>query len=394
MANSAESSKSSLYGYSLQALKDMLNPSFRAKQIYHWLYHRYENDIFKMDNIPKSLQAKLDSNFCISTIAPLRIETSKDGSKKYLFKTLDNHSFESVLIKMKDKQYDANGKVIMSEKWSMCLSSQIGCKVGCAFCLTAKSGFVRNLEVSEIVEQVVFMKKDAHIVPHKRVNIVYMGMGEPLHNLDNVSSAIKILAENEGLSISPRRQTISTSGVAPNIKALGDLGLGVQLAISLHAVSDTLRSQLMPINRDYNIEQILAQVRDFPIDSRKRVMFEYLMIDGINDDMASAKKLLSLLNGIKAKVNLILFNPHSGSHFKRPALQNVKAFADYLISKGLLCTIRESKGLDISAACGQLQEKVKTTDSALSVAQYVDVSQGTIKEGTTNATKATHSASY
>ena len=186
-----------------------------------------------------------------------------------------------------------------------------------------------------------------------------MGMGEPLDNIENVTRAIEILSESEGLSISARRQTISTSGIAPKIKQLGKLNLGVQLAISLHAVDDKLRSQLIPMNKAYNISDILTEVRAFPIDTRKKVMFEYLMIKGVNDDLKSAKKLLQLLNGIKAKVNLILFNPHEGSTFKRPEMNDVKAFADFLIKRGLLCTIRESRGIDISAACGQLREKVK-----------------------------------
>ena len=170
---------------------------------------------------------------------------------------------------------------------------------------------------------------------------------------------LKLLAELDGLSISARRQTISTSGIAPKIKELGELNLGVQLAISLHAVSDELRSKLMPINKAYNIAEVLNEVRAFPVDSRKRVMFEYLMIKGVNDDIKAAKKLLALLNGIKAKVNLILFNPHEGSEFERPLMEDVRAFADFLVKKGLLCTIRESKGIDISAACGQLREKIK-----------------------------------
>lgn len=352
-------SKPSLYGYTLDELKSLLSPSFRAKQVYHWLYHRYENNIAAMDNISKATQEHLQSHFVVSQIEPVRIEKSSDGSKKYLFQTKDGHTFESVLIQMKQKKLDENGGIIESEKWTMCLSSQIGCKVGCAFCFTAKGGFVRNLNAGEIVEQVVMMKREANIAPNKRVNIVYMGMGEPLDNLANVAQAIKILAQLDGLSISARRQTISTSGIAPKIKKLGELNLGVQLAISLHAVSDELRSKLMPINKAYNIAEVLNKVRAFPVDSRKRVMFEYLMIKGVNDDIKSAKKLLSLLNGIKAKVNLILFNPHEGSEFERPLMEDVKAFADFLVKKGLLCTIRESKGIDISAACGQLREKVK-----------------------------------
>lgn len=216
---------------------------------------------------------------------------------------------------------------------------------------------MRNLTAGEIVQQVVFLKRDNALESHKRVNIVYMGMGEPLHNLDEVVQAIGILSELNGLAISPKRQTISTSGIAPQIENLGKLDLGVQLAISLHAVDDELRSKLMPINKTYNIQAVIDAVRRFPIDTRKRVMFEYLVIRDINDDLVSAKKLLKLLNGIKAKVNLILFNPHSESKYQRPEMKKVEEFADFLVSKGLLATIRESRGVDISAACGQLREK-------------------------------------
>lgn len=350
-----ESQSLSLYGYTFDELSALLTPSFRAKQIYHWLYCRYETNIMRMDNISKATREFLHKHFIISHIQAIRVECSRDGSKKYLFRTRDGHTFESVLIQMREKE-EKNG-ITKSEKWTMCLSSQIGCRIGCAFCSTAKGGFVRNLYASEIVEQVVFMKKDNCIPPHRGVNIVYMGMGEPLDNLDNVAKAIQILSHEQGLSISTKRQTISTSGIAPKIKVLADMKLGVQLAISLHAVDDKLRSKLMPINKAYNIAEVLEQVRHFPIDMRKRVMFEYLMIKDINDDMKSAKKLLSLLNGIRAKVNLILFNPHSDSVFQRPDSERVKMFADFLFQRGLLCTIRESKGIDISAACGQLRAK-------------------------------------
>ena len=229
----------SLYSYTLEELSALISPSFRAKQIYHWLYHRYENDIWRMDNISKVTQQFLQSHFALSQIQPIRVECSRDGSKKYLFATKDGHTFESVLIQMRE--------VCESEKWTMCLSSQIGCKIGCVFCSTAKGGFVRNLDASEIVEQVVMMKRDNHIPAHKSVNIVYMGMGEPLDNLKNVAQAIKILSESQGLSISARRQTISTSGIAPKIKALGELNLGVQLAISMMSYAQSLCLSIKPI---------------------------------------------------------------------------------------------------------------------------------------------------
>lgn len=351
--------KKNIFDFNLEELKAEILPAFRAKQIWHWLYIRYENDFEKMLNIPKDLRAKLSNSFCAENLKIATIQQSLDGTKKYLFKTHDNHSFESVLIKMKDKVFDENGNPKSQEKYTICVSSQIGCKIGCKFCSTGKGGFVRNLSCGEIVEQIVNIKRDNHLAPEKGLNIVYMGMGEPLDNFDNLLKAIKIIADNDGLSISMRRQTISTSGISPMINLLGELNLGVQLAISLHAVNDEIRDKIMPINKAYNIASIIDSVRRFPLESRKRIMFEYLMIRDINDDIHHAKDLLRLLNGIKSKVNLILFNPYQGSNFKRPDKAKARKFADYLVNKGLLCTIRESKGIDIDAACGQLREKHK-----------------------------------
>ncbi len=337
--------------------KELDSPSFRAKQIFQWVYQKYVDDFSKMSNLSKDFRKKLDENFEIYTPEIVKKEISKDGSIKYLFRLKDLHTIESVLLPMKKEVKDSEGKILKEAKYSICVSTQVGCKVGCAFCLTAKGGFVRNLTPGEIVSQVLSIKKDNKIASNRRVNIVYMGMGEPLDNLDNVVKSIKIFSDENGLSIGPRRQTISTSGLAPKIKKLGEKNLGVLLAISLHAVDDELREKLMPINKAYNIESIIKAVKDFPVDQRKRVMFEYLMIKNLNDDIKSAKKLVKLLNGIKAKVNLILFNPYPGSNFKRPDTEDVKKFQQYLLDKGVLCTIRESKGLDISAACGQLREK-------------------------------------
>ncbi|WP_299546459.1 23S rRNA (adenine(2503)-C(2))-methyltransferase RlmN [uncultured Helicobacter sp.] len=345
-----------IFNYSLKELGAILENAgfqkFRAKQIYHWLYVRYVEEFEKMDNLPNHLKSYLSETFTTTSAKICKEEKSLDGSVKYLLQTQDNLTYEAVFLKMKE------------DKFTLCLSSQVGCKVGCSFCLTAKGGFVRNLSAGEIVYQVLAIKKAQNIPHNKAINIVYMGMGEPLDNLDNVASAIQILAELDGLSISTRRQTISTSGIAPKIKKLGALNLGVQLAISLHAVDDQLRTELMPINKAYNIQAIIDEVAQFPIDSRKRVMFEYLVIDGLNDGLDSAKKLVALLNKLKAKVNLIYFNPHEGSIYKRPSTEKMESFREFLLKKGLLCTIRESKGLDISAACGQLRERTMTKKEA------------------------------
>jgi len=332
-----------------------IEPKFRIKQLYNWIYRKYIDNFEEMNNIPKVLKKRLNEEFIVNPLELINHETATDGTEKFLFKLNDNHTVETVLIKMKDEE-NKNGK-IKEAKYTVCVSTQVGCKVGCAFCLTAKGGFVRNLTAGEIVAQVWWMKKFKNFDENKALNIVYMGMGEPLDNYNNLVKAIKILANTEGMNIATRRQTVSTSGIAPKIKKLGNENLGVNLAISLHAVDDKLREELIPLNKAYNIESVIEAIREFPIDKRKKVMFEYLVIRDVNDDIDSAKKLVKLLNGIPSKVNLIYFNPYPGTDFKRPDDNTMKKFQDYLINKGIMCTIRKSKGMDISAACGQLREK-------------------------------------
>ena len=353
--------KKIIQDYTKDELSSMIKPSFRAKQIYDWIYHKYAMSFDEMKNLPKNLKQSLDEEYTINPLKLLTKQDSQDGSRKYLFELYDGHTVEAVLLLMKDKEYNEDGSIKHLERYTVCISSQVGCKVGCAFCLTAKGGFVRNLSAGEIVEQVRYIKKDNNIAANRRVNIVYMGMGEPLDNLDAVAKSVEIFAQDDGMAISPHRQTISTSGLSSKIEKLGRMDLGVNLAISLHAVDDELRAKLMPINKAYNIESIINAVKNFPVNARKRVMFEYLVIKDVNDDIGSAKKLITLLEGIKAKVNLIYFNPYGGTEFKRPEPKDMKAFQEYLIQRGLHCTIRESKGLDISAACGQLREQEKGT---------------------------------
>ena len=310
-----------------------------------------------MKNLPKDLKENLTKIFPIDIMKVIKIEKSIDGSIKYLFQLNDKTTVESVLLLMKGKQKDKDGQIIKSEKYTFCISTQIGCKVGCSFCLTAKGGFTRDLTAGEIVAQVMYLKKENQIHENKSVNIVYMGMGEPLDNYDNLIKAIKILSDENGLSINTRRQTISTSGISDKILKLGKENLGVQLAISLHAVDDDLRSELIPMNKAYNIQSIIDAVKHFPVDTRKKIMFEYLVIKDKNDDIKSADKLVKLLNGLEVKVNLIYFNPFDGVDYERPSRDSMIKFQEYLLKKQVICTIRESKGLDISAACGQLKEK-------------------------------------
>lgn len=342
-----------------EELGEKIQPMFRVKQIYQWIYQKYVPTFDNMSNLPKDLREELSQKYHFSPLKCIFSQQSQDGSVKYLFELVDGLRIESVLLPMKEERFNEESKRISHTKYTICVSSQVGCKSGCSFCLTAKGGLKRNLKAGEIVGQILWIKKHNAIAYEHRVNIVYMGMGEPLDNLKNVSKAVKILSQNEGLAISPRRQTISTSGLAKQIEELGKMNLGVLLAISLHAVNDELRTELMPINKAYNIASIMKAVREFPINTRKRVMFEYLLIEGINDKLEHAKELVKLLNGIKAKVNLILFNPHQGSAYRRPSFEQAVKFQDYISTKGLTCTIRESKGLDIFAACGQLKERVK-----------------------------------
>ena len=351
--------KPSLLDFTLKELQTIVKPSFRAKQIYGWLYHQYAENFNDMKNIPKALKEELAQKYIVNPLSIVNKEVSSDGTIKYLLQMQDGKTMEAVWLKMKDTQYDESGEVTQEARYTICVSTQVGCKVGCTFCLTAKGGFTRDLTAGEIVAQVVALKRDNNHKHNRMINIVYMGMGEPLDNLDNLAKAIEIFKEDNGLCIGGKRQTVSTSGLSNKIDQLGKMDLGVHIAISLHAVDDKLRTELIPMNKAHNINSIIDAVKRFPIDTRKRVMFEYLVIKNKNDDLGSAKKLVKLLHGIKAKVNLIYFNPYPGTEYDRPSKEDMVAFADYLINHGLLCTIRDSKGIDISAACGQLKEKTE-----------------------------------
>ena len=358
-ANTTNLQKINLLDFTTDELSKIISPMFRVKQIFEWIYQKYADDFSQMSSLPKEMRVDLNQKFHFFPLQCVKSEQSTDKSIKYLFRLNDGLLIESVLLPMKKEIIDENGKRVKCPRYTICVSSQVGCKSGCSFCLTAKGGLKRNLSAGEIVGQILWIKKHNNIPYEHRVNVVYMGMGEPLDNLVNVSHAVRILSDKNALSISPLRQTISTSGLAKQIKELGKMNLGVLLAISLHAVNDELRDKLMPINKAYNIATIIDAVRAFPINQRKKIMFEYLLIAGVNDGEQHAKKLVRLLNGINAKVNLILFNPHEGSRYARPSEEIALKFQDILSSKGITCTIRQSKGLDISAACGQLKERTE-----------------------------------
>jgi 23S rRNA (adenine2503-C2)-methyltransferase len=287
------------------------------------------------------LRDELKSRFLISDWKPEVVETSTDGTRKYLYRLNDQETVEAVRIPMD------------GGKDTLCISTQVGCAMQCQFCLTGTFGLTRNLDPSEIVNQVCASLKDGPL--H---NIVLMGMGEPLHNLDNVIKALDILYLDDGCGYGARRVTLSTSGLVPQMYELAKR-VKVGLAVSLNATTDELRDTLMPINKKYPLAELLKACREIPLEPRQRITFEYILIGGINDTRADAKRLVKLLHGLRAKVNLILFNEHPGSAFKRPSARAVDEFQRYLLDRNIVAIRRASKGQDISAACGQLKGKLE-----------------------------------
>jgi len=318
--------------------------AFRAKQILKWVYHRQADAFDTMTDLGKEMRQQLSGQFSISRLEKTRIETSKDGSKKYLFKLEDGKYVESVLIPEK-------------KHYTLCLSSQVGCAQGCRFCLTARGNFARNLSKSEIIAQVRDIANDMED-PSRLTNIVFMGMGEPLANYRNVVSAIQIISNTEiGLGFSSRRVTVSTAGLIPGITDLGR-DTTVNLAISLNAADNMTRNMLMPINRKYPIEKLIDACRSYPLLQRRRITFEYILLKGINDSQKDAKCLAKLLRPVRAKINLIPFNDFEGSDFQRPEESVINEFKEILHKANYTAIIRHSKGQDISAACGQLRAKL------------------------------------
>jgi len=314
---------------------------FRAAQIMRWVYQRGETNFSQMTDLAKELRADLERRAFVSDWTPEHTETSRDGTKKYLFRLADGESVESVRIPMEE------GRV------TLCISSQVGCAMQCEFCLTGNFGLTRNLTAGEIVNQVCGAMKDGPVN-----NIVFMGMGEPLHNLDNVIRALEILYATDGLDFSPRKVTVSTSGLVPEMRKIGQ-AVRANLAVSLNATTDAVRDQLMPINRKYPLSELMKACREYPLAPRARITFEYILIRDVNDSLDDAKRLVKLLHGVKAKVNLIIFNEHEGSGFRAPQEATVMAFQKHLLDRNIVAVRRASKGQDISAACGQLKGRLE-----------------------------------
>jgi len=313
---------------------------YRANQILKWIYLRQADTFDVMTDVKKEIRKQLSQHFYIHRLEKARVETSQDGSKKYLFKLSDGKYVESVLIPEKDH-------------YTLCISSQVGCAQGCLFCLTAKGGFIRNLTKGEIIAQVRDVANE--IGGSKRLtNIVMMGMGEPLANFANVVDAIHIITDKDvGLGFSNRRVTVSTAGIVPKISDLGR-ETTVNLAISLNATENKTRDMLMPINRKYPIESLLDACARYPLMPRRKITFEYILLKGINDSEEDAKRLARLLKPIRAKINLIPFNIYKESKFECPEESVILHFKDILNKNNYTAIIRYSKGQDISAACGQL----------------------------------------
>lgn len=338
---------------SLEELSEWLRthdqPSYRARQILQWIFQRGAESFEAMTNLSRELRAALGAEYTIERPRVARREISEDGTRKLLLAFADGAQVESVLIPAERSGDEPERRL------TLCISSQVGCGMGCGFCATAALGLRRNLRAFEIVDQVLEAKRE---IGGKRpiTNIVFMGMGEPLHNYDEVIGAIGILTADWGVGCSPRRITVSTVGLVPQMKQLL-ADTKVNLAVSISATTDEVRSRLMPVNRKYPLAELTAACRALPLPRRRRITFEYVMLRGLNDSIADARRLAKLLRGIPSKVNLIPFNPFPGISFisfaptPRP---EIEAFRGELLRHGVHATVRESRGQDIRAACGQL----------------------------------------
>ncbi|MGI6037663.1 MAG: 23S rRNA (adenine(2503)-C(2))-methyltransferase RlmN [Limnochordia bacterium] len=334
--------KINLVGADLAALQELLKgldePPFRGKQIMQWLYGKGQLQIEGMHNLPKDLRQRLAQVSCIRIPQVIKRRVSKDGTRKYLLQLADGERIETVFIPEGDR-------------FTLCVSSQVGCAMGCSFCATGQGGFVRNLGVDELVGQVLAVQRD---VKERITNIVLMGMGEPLANYEQVMGAIRLWNHPLGFNIAARRLTISTCGLVPQIRQLAAEDLQIVLAISLHAPTDELRNQLMPINRRYPLGELISACRDYVAQTNRRLTFEYAMIKGVNDSPSMARRLGQLLQGLLCHINLIPLNPTT-SDFEQTGPQELRQFQEILASYNLEATIRRERGADIEAACGQLR---------------------------------------
>ncbi len=326
-------------------VKELGLEPYRAKQIAQWLYKKRVTSFDQMTNISKEARRLLFERADLHPLKLVKVEESADGTRKYLFELKDGNRIESVFIPEKG--------------WNtLCVSTQVGCPAGCKFCLTAKDGFTRNLTPSEIVEQYIAVQRD--VGEDRRIsNVVFMGMGEPLLNFDSVKRAVEIMTHKDMLDLSTRKITISTVGIIPGIERMAREMNRVKLAVSLHATTDQVRDYLVPLNKKYPIGEIIEALRRYPADNNRRIMIEYIMLKGVNDSLEDARRLAKLVKGLPVKVNLIPFNPYPGAPFEPTPREKIEEFQKVLWDHNIAAFIRDSRGQDISAACGMLRTKEK-----------------------------------
>ena len=331
--------------YNLDSLKEefvnMGEKSFRVEQVFKWLYVDKVKEFDEMTNLSLELREKLKQNYTICNFKILKKQESSDGTKKYLFDILDGNAIETVLMSY-------------HHGYSLCVSSQVGCKMGCKFCASTGIQFARNLTSGEIVEQILAVEQDNNI---RISNIVFMGIGEPLDNYDNVVNAIRIINNQKGINIGARHISISTSGLVPKIYQLAEENIQCTLSISLHATTNEQRSSMMPVNNRYPIEELLKACKDYINKTNRRISFEYALAKNNNDNLEDAKRLVHLLKGMICHVNLIPINKIENGEFTKSTNENIIKFRDYLNDHGIVATIRRELGSDIDAACGQLRRK-------------------------------------
>ena len=329
-----------------QRLRDLGEPAYRAEQILQWVYEKQAESFEKMSNLPAALRQKLAAAFEFNAVHALKTRNATDTTEKFLFQLRDHSLIETVVIPA------TPGLTSSSDRHTVCVSTQVGCAYGCKFCASGLEGVKRHLTAAEIVDQVLQVQK---LSGEKVNNIVVMGMGEPLANYDNLMRALRIINAPWGLGIGARKITVSTVGLVPRIKQLADDPMQLRLAVSLHGATDEVREKIMPVNKKYPLKELLAAC-DYYVNTKKRMLtFEYILIDGVNDSLEQAHKLGAIAKRLRAKVNLIPYNPVEGLPWKRPDRDRCKMFQHTLQSHGVTSTLRIEKGTDINAACGQLR---------------------------------------
>jgi 23S rRNA (adenine2503-C2)-methyltransferase len=327
-------------------MRELEWPRYRADQILRWIYPKGATDIFSMTDLSQTDRRILDAKAYISRLELVTSQISGDGTRKFLFGLEDENSIETVLIPDDGES---------GPRLTLCVSTQVGCTLDCAFCLTGRMGLKRNLRTHEIVDQMLAVETLLRPTGQRITNVVMMGMGEPLANFYPVVEAIHRISDSRGMGFSQRRITVSTAGLVPQIRMLGALGLKVNMAVSLNATTDDVRNQIMgTINQKYPIKELMKACREYPLPPHRQLTFEYVLLKGINDSLLDAQRLVKLLKGIRSKVNLIPYNEHPGAAFKQPQDTEVLRFQKVLMDTGIHAFIRKSKGRDILAACGQL----------------------------------------